>query len=404
MDLNHFSRPELAQHFANELFDETLGPSSGLFLAAPRRTGKSTFVRKDLVPALAKMNAEVIYVDLWANKNTDPAVLISNAIRTELQKDDGFIAQSAKKIGLAKFSIGALGSGLNFDLSLLGLSKDMTLAGVLTLLSKQNGRSIVLVIDEAQHALTSAEGVNAMFALKAARDELNLEGLGLYLVATGSNRDKLAMMVHGREQAFFGANLVDFPKLPKEYLGWLFKKSGVALNIDSGFELFLKAGSRPEIVNSALRKLKLELIEKVEEPDARFAELVRENLSLARNAFFTNVAHLPALQSALLQELAADSRPSAPEKVGVYSGKMIARLQERLRSNSNSQQEINEVDSSAIQNALESLREKSFLWKAQRGAYWIEDEQFTDWMLEQQVQAVPLEDSADSRSSAPHIG
>lgn len=385
MDANHFSRPELAQHFALELFDETLGPSSGLFLAAPRRTGKSTFVRRDLVPAFAKMNAEVIYVDLWANKNTDPAVLISNAIRTELQKDDGFVAQTAKKLGLAKLSIGALGSGLNFDLSLLGLSTDMTLAGVLTLLSKQNNRPIVLVIDEAQHALTSTEGVNAMFALKAARDELNLQGLGLYLVATGSNRDKLAMMVHGREQAFFGANLVDFPKLPKEYLNWLFKKAGVILNIDAGYDVFLKAGSRPEMINSALRKFKFELLEKIDHPDIRFAELVRENLSAARNAFFTNVAHLPALQSALLHELASDSRPTAPEKVGVYSAKMIARLQDRLRNGSNSQQEINEVDSSAIQNALESLREKSFLWKAQRGAYWIEDEQFTEWLLEQQA-------------------
>lgn len=32
---------------------------------------------------------------------------------------------------------------------------------------------IVLIIDEAQHAITTEAGVATMFALKAARDELN---------------------------------------------------------------------------------------------------------------------------------------------------------------------------------------------------------------------------------------
>jgi hypothetical protein len=400
-DPNYFARPDLAQHFAQELFDETLGPSSGLFLAAPRRTGKSTFVRKDLVPALAAMNAEVIYVDLWANKNTDPAVLISDAIRAELRKEDGAIYKAAQKIGLTKFSVGAMGTGLNFDLSQIGLTKDMTLAGVLALLSKENGLPIVLVIDEAQHALTSTDGANAMFALKAARDELNLQGLGLYLVATGSNRNKLAMMVYNREQAFFGASLVDFPKLPPAYLEWLFEKAGVSLDVKRGYDLFTMAGSRPEIINLALRRFKLEVTQGMEGSDARFAALVQENLSEAKAAFLANVAHLPTLQSVLLRELAVDSRqPSTADKSGVYTAKMIQRLQRRILQETQSNEEANKVDPSAIQNALEALREKFFLWKAQRGAYWIEDEQFADWLIEKS-DAEP-EGSSDDSSPRPH--
>ena len=400
-DPNYFARPKLADYFAQDLFDGTFGPNSGLFLAAPRRTGKSTFVRKDLVPALAKMNAEVIYVDLWADKNTDPAVLISDAIRTELRKVDGAIFKVAQKIGLTKFSVGAMGSGLNFDLSQVGFSKDMTLAGVLSLLSKENGRPIVLVIDEAQHALTSTDGANAMFALKAARDELNLQGLGLYLVATGSNRNKLAMMVHGREQAFFGATLVDFPKLSKDYLKWLFDKAGVSLDVERGYEIFVKAGSRPEIVNSALRRFKFELMDGIKAPDARFAELVKDNLFEAKSTFFSTVAHLPTLQNVLLRELAIDSRqPVAADKAGVYSAKMIKRLQDRILEDTQSKEEAGKVDPSAIQNALEALREKSFLWKAQRGAYWIEDEQFSDWLTEKS-EAAEQEAGADEQLRGP---
>lgn len=80
---------------------------------------------------------------------------------------------------------------------------------------------MVLVIDEAQHALTTEAGINAMFALKAARDQLNQgregEGSGLHLVFTGSNRDKLAHLVLGKSQPFFGSSITPFPLLGKAF-------------------------------------------------------------------------------------------------------------------------------------------------------------------------------------------
>ncbi len=116
-DSEFFHRTELAQTYADDALDTSLGRSGGLFLAAPRRTGKSTFVRQDLVPALRGRGAEVIYVDLWVDKTKDPALLIANAVRDELKKEDGGITKLARKAGLGKFTVGALGSGLNFDLS-----------------------------------------------------------------------------------------------------------------------------------------------------------------------------------------------------------------------------------------------------------------------------------------------
>lgn len=81
-------------------------------------------------------------------------------------------------------------------------------------LSDETGRVIVLIIDEAQHAITSERGSDALFALKAARDELNSSRhKGLRIVATGSNRDKLAMLRNSRDQAICGAPLVSFLRL-----------------------------------------------------------------------------------------------------------------------------------------------------------------------------------------------
>ena len=64
-----FHRPALA----GQLADALLGKSpfdyrSGLFLAAPRRTGKSTFLRLDLVPELERRGLATLYADLWSDR------------------------------------------------------------------------------------------------------------------------------------------------------------------------------------------------------------------------------------------------------------------------------------------------------------------------------------------------
>ena len=80
-----FHRPQLADRLAEQILhtSPTSASPSGVFLAAPRRTGKSTFVREDLRPALQKRGALVLYADLWVDRSTDPSELLSAAIRTE---------------------------------------------------------------------------------------------------------------------------------------------------------------------------------------------------------------------------------------------------------------------------------------------------------------------------------
>ena len=40
---------------------------SGVFLSGPRRIGKTTFLKNDLIPQLEQEGAIVIYVDLWSD-------------------------------------------------------------------------------------------------------------------------------------------------------------------------------------------------------------------------------------------------------------------------------------------------------------------------------------------------
>ena len=61
----HYPRPALAKRLAQALQGQDIfgDAHNGLFLAAPRRTGKSTFLQSDLKPELERQGMVVVYVD-----------------------------------------------------------------------------------------------------------------------------------------------------------------------------------------------------------------------------------------------------------------------------------------------------------------------------------------------------
>ena len=394
-----FHRPELANALADQALDTSLGTSGGMFLAAPRRTGKSTFVRQDLVPEFERRKLHVIYVDLWIDKTVNPAIHIANAIRTELAREDGAIAKTLKKMAnMSKLTVGAWGNGLSFDLSQLNLSKDATLADALKALSIASQKKLILVIDEAQHALTTEEGINTLFSLKAARDSLNTDPgqYGMQLVATGSNRDKLATLVNGREQAFYGADMVQFPTLGKDYVQWLVGRSKLALDIDLATDVFQSLGSRPEPFRKALSQTRLQLaINPAQDPNALLVNLAAKGVRDSKTEFLNTVASLPPLQSALLRELAVDTL-LGPEvrRPGLFSAAMKARLLVRLEADMGPAHGVS-VETPSVQNALDKLREENFLWRSQRGSYSVEDEQFLEWLAEEDHASKPISTAPD---------
>jgi len=72
-----YPRPALAEELVAALQGKTIfsDAHNGLFLAAPRRTGKTTFLQADLKPALERAGVLVVYVDLWSDQRRDPGAL-----------------------------------------------------------------------------------------------------------------------------------------------------------------------------------------------------------------------------------------------------------------------------------------------------------------------------------------
>ena len=127
---NVFHRPEIATALAGQILQVSgaSASASGLFLAAPRRTGKSTFLREDLRPELERQGALVLYADLWEDRKADPGEVIVNAVRGELGRHDGVVARLAKAAGMDKVNVAGV---FTFSLDKVGLGKGVSLTAAL---------------------------------------------------------------------------------------------------------------------------------------------------------------------------------------------------------------------------------------------------------------------------------
>ncbi|MBF0374692.1 MAG: hypothetical protein HQL39_14910, partial [Alphaproteobacteria bacterium] len=79
----------------------------GLFLAAPRGTGKSTFLRLDMVPELRDRGAVPILVGLWSDRSRDPTGLIVEGIKDAIRQAEAGAIKAPRQMGVTKFGSGS---------------------------------------------------------------------------------------------------------------------------------------------------------------------------------------------------------------------------------------------------------------------------------------------------------
>jgi len=373
MKKRFYHRKEMAASYAKKIMDDPIHP--GLFLAAPRRTGKTTFMREDLAPALQEAGAEVIYVDLWSNRQADPADLINQAVQVAIDRNLGVIAKLTKQSGITKLSVG----GVEIDTSTIGKAGGTTLAAALAALSDNLNKPIALIIDEAQHAVTTPAGSNTLFALKAARDELNSsQHHGLRLICTGSSRDKLAMLRNSRDQAFYNAPLVNFPHLDKGYVEWFCDNSNLDFPLDRDivWKKFNEAGYRPEALQAARKVIEYSMITDPHEGNEAFSRAVDDHVIEMSEASLSVIRSLTPIQSAVLKVMAIEGKSYAPFELATMP--KYARMLELAGMNQADAKDAAYAQN--VQQALAALQEKALVWKADRGVYAIEEQGLPDLM------------------------
>ena len=263
-----FRRTALAEQMAAQLLRPSFLDTSlrsGLFLSGQRRVGKTTFLATDLIPALEALGAIVVYVDLWSQPQANPADLVHEGIRRtlkELQTPGSGILQRLKEV--ASVEAGAAGFKFGFKLADVGKDDGASLAQAFTELIDQAQTDVVLIVDEVQHALGSADGDHLLHALKAARDAINTRpgtpGYFLF-IGTGSHRARVQELTLKGNQAFNGAVTNEFPVLGRDFIDYVLEQVRPQLgamlpSADVTEAAFRSMGSRPEELMKALNVLR----------------------------------------------------------------------------------------------------------------------------------------------------
>ena len=373
--MEHFVRSDLVEDIVQALLGKAVfsDASNGLFLAAPRRTGKSTFLQADLQPALEAMGVVVVYVDLWADPARDPGALIADAIGRTLQRKQGLIARTAKASGLDSITV----AGVKIDTSRIGRVDGVTLADALRALHEAAKAPVALIIDEAQHALTSEAGEASMSALKSARDQLNRPGkVNLMLVMSGSDRDKLLRLVNSNAAPFYGSQVQRMPPLGSDFIAHITRliesqrPELQSVNQSALQHAFERFGHRPQFFMAALGHALSPFVD-LARHGGRFEQAVLhaaiKQLADDQTQMASDYLALRPLEQAVLWRLLEQGSGFRP-----YDAQALRFYREKTGLPATAAQ---------AQKALESLRQRSpaLVWKSARGEYAVDDAAMHQW-------------------------
>jgi len=378
---NIFQRSELAESMANQLLSPSVldeGLRSGLFLSSPRRTGKTTFLRNDLVPALEDRGALVIYVDLWSNTLAKPATLLHNAIQKtlkDLQTQGSSVLETFRRV--SNVEIGAAGFKFGFKLDSIGSAHGPTLAQALTEVVDQAKTDLVLIIDEVQHAISSDDGNQLLLALKAARDAINprphTPGYFLF-IGTGSHRAQVSELTAKRNHAFSGATSAAYPLLKGDYVEFLLNRLAMTVkkeklpSLEVAIDAFDTLGNRPEEMLKALRQL----LQQDGEPDIFLPVIASTLRSAAASIELEKVEQLGSLAQAIFNKIASTEGDAR----GIFSTDAAAEYSKSVGR---------EVRVEEIQPVVIALVAENIIMRRGHGIYAITDQFVQEIWLEERA-------------------
>ena len=370
----YYPRQGLAATFADNLLGGGIvNYSSGLFLAAPRRTGKSSFLRRDLTPILRERGVAVIYVDLWEDRSRDPSDLLRAGLIAAQQDLAGWVRKATRGLRPKKVSIPGLG---DIDFKDPEAVDKATLTELLAKLGDTARSDIALIVDEAQHVRVSPSGKETMFALKAARDAfaqqtVAAENARLILLFTGSDRRKLSELVTSRKAPFYGARIEEFPRLDdgycRAYVEWLNQRlaEDQQFTAEQLVPIFERLGRRPEMLDDVIQQAVFGA------GADQLEQVAQDYFNRLEDSMVEEYHSLDPLERQLVLRIAdteANFRPFTQGTVDMLRHVLDA-----------------DITTSKIQTAMKNLSDQGLIWSPARGIYEIEDGEFARWLETQDL-------------------
>ncbi|KZC41127.1 hypothetical protein RHOFW510R12_00685 [Rhodanobacter sp. FW510-R12] len=332
------------------------GLKQGITLFAPRRQGKTSFVKHELLPyARETLGWQVIYIDLWARRDA-PDLALVEGLEAELERrNSGW----RRKLKLAKVKARAKAPGADVEATMVpvGYEADDTLEGRLAraLAAVVNGRPTLLVLDEVQ-ALVGVQRDNFVSAFRTAL--LAQTGM-LFAFYTGSSREGLNRLFRVQKAPLFESAMpLQLPPLGPDFvedrIEFLSERTAKRVDRTAMLEAFDALGRTPEYLNELV--LQLIIANDADVPKALAAwRAAREEAGA-----YIGLDGLRDLDRAVLALLAQPKHPS------IYSADGVEFMSRYLGGR--------EVKTSSVQGSVRKLAKRAMVAPTGRhGDYEIED-------------------------------
>lgn len=216
----HFERKALATHYLKTVYQ---GAINRIALLDVRRTGKTSFLLKDLYPVALENGFVPVYINLWT-ESENPATLIVSSIEQTLRaykdKSSNTLKDIAntqiKKVEVGNSLLGKVAMEFDAKRAVEASQSDLlAINSALAELVKHCGDKVLIIIDEIQHLATSDKFDATQRALRTALDTFS----DVCVVYSGSSRSGIDAMFSDKDKAFFNsAFLIDFPRLDREFV------------------------------------------------------------------------------------------------------------------------------------------------------------------------------------------
>ncbi len=200
----HYPRQELAARILHALVE---GPAKAFTLFAPRRTGKTEFLIRDLTPYAEEKGHKVVYMSFW-RAPLSPLALLLHSLETALRPTTvtgriGNVASMLKPKLKLSAPFGGGSAEAEIDLSTLKKKAPVDLILHLDdLLARLENRKkpTLLLFDEVQELARDRSNRDFIASL---RTSLDTRDAGLRAIFTGSSRAGLQAMFSDAEAPFF---------------------------------------------------------------------------------------------------------------------------------------------------------------------------------------------------------
>jgi uncharacterized protein len=355
-DLWHYPRTPLAEQVLG-LFES--GLSSAFVFFAPRRMGKTEFLRKDIFPLANHKGWKTFYFSFL---DAGPSVIteFTRALTDFSNKTDTIGKTRGLLQRISKISGEAVGIKANVELN-ASLDTVQTIKEVIEQLTKKG--TLLLLLDEVQ--ALAQDPANAHF-IAALRTALDIHKDTVKVIFTGSSQEGLRRMFSQAKAPFFHfGQKLPFPELDRgftDHLVSMFEKVTTRqLDSNALWSFFQETQKIPQLARSLVERLALH-------PSTTLETAQQELLAeiFAGRAFSELWERCSTLEKLLLHN------------ISIGNNTLFAR---ETRKQLAKQLGIQELPVSSVQSAIRVLQRKGFIGRPpENSGYFIDDPNFKNWL------------------------